>query len=77
MRTFVALLLVVALPGVSLAHSGGTDAYGCHHDRKNGGYHCHRSGQVAQAPKALKPLKAPKANDAPKASQGATTTGGR
>jgi hypothetical protein len=25
----------------AFAHSGGTDRNGCHHDRKNGGYHCH------------------------------------
>lgn len=25
------------------AHGGGLDKYGCHHDRKNGGYHCHRA----------------------------------
>jgi hypothetical protein len=24
------------------AHSGGLDIHGCHHDRINGGYHCHR-----------------------------------
>ena len=24
-----------------VSHSGGTDAYGCHNDRKRGGYHCH------------------------------------
>jgi hypothetical protein len=24
-----------------LQHSGGTDAYGCHTDRKTGSYHCH------------------------------------
>lgn len=24
-----------------LAHSGGTDAAGCHYDRKTGVYHCH------------------------------------
>ncbi|WP_345784495.1 excalibur calcium-binding domain-containing protein [Agrilutibacter niabensis] len=24
------------------AHGGGLDANGCHHDRKHGGYHCHR-----------------------------------
>jgi hypothetical protein len=30
----------------ALAHSGGLDSYGCHHDRKAGGYHCHR-GQFA------------------------------
>lgn len=23
------------------AHSGRTDASGCHHDRRTGGYHCH------------------------------------
>jgi len=24
------------------AHPGGLDRDGCHHDRSNGGYHCHR-----------------------------------
>lgn len=24
------------------AHGGGLDGHGCHHDRKNGGYHCHQ-----------------------------------
>ncbi|WP_215056864.1 MULTISPECIES: excalibur calcium-binding domain-containing protein [unclassified Lysobacter] len=28
------------------AHGGGLNAEGCHHDRKRGGYHCHR-GAVA------------------------------
>lgn len=27
-------------------HGGGLDSYGCHHNRKQGGYHCHR-GQFA------------------------------
>jgi hypothetical protein len=27
----------------SYAHSGGLDRKGCHHDRKRGGYHCHRN----------------------------------
>ena len=27
-------------------HGGGLDGYGCHHNRKQGGYHCHR-GQFA------------------------------
>ena len=34
---------------VALAHGGGLDKYGCHHDRKHGGYHCHR-GSGAAAP---------------------------
>jgi membrane-associated phospholipid phosphatase len=29
------------LVSVSWAHSGGTDKNGCHHDHKNGRYHCH------------------------------------
>jgi hypothetical protein len=24
-----------------ISHSGGTNAAGCHNDRKRGGYHCH------------------------------------
>jgi len=31
------------------AHGGGLDANGCHHDRKHGGYHCHR-GSAPRAP---------------------------
>ncbi|MFC5576926.1 excalibur calcium-binding domain-containing protein [Lysobacter niabensis] len=31
------------------AHGGGLNAEGCHHDRKNGGYHCHRAAS-ARAP---------------------------
>ena len=34
------IFLVPAIP--ALAHSGGLDAYGCHHNRTLGGYHCHR-----------------------------------
>jgi len=33
-------------PTITLPHGGGLDTYGCHHDRKHGGYHCHR-GQFA------------------------------
>ena len=37
-------LLVVYMVSASTAsaHSGGLNAAGCHNDRKNGGYHCHR-----------------------------------
>ena len=35
------LLLAAAQAG---AHGGGLNAEGCHHDRKRGGYHCHRGG---------------------------------
>lgn len=43
---FAVLLVVTSLlfaPDVS-AHGGGLDRYGCHNDRRNGGYHCHRGG---------------------------------
>ena len=40
------LLVVAALcfiaPTIVSAHGGGLDRYGCHHNRKAGGYHCHR-----------------------------------
>ncbi|MGK9164925.1 YHYH domain-containing protein [Inquilinus limosus] len=36
-----AACLVVLTATAALAHSGGTDANGCHQDHKNGGYHCH------------------------------------
>jgi len=34
---FCAVLTTPAYP-----HGGGLDAYGCHNNRKTGGYHCHR-----------------------------------
>jgi micrococcal nuclease len=40
------LLISVFAPGAAAPHDGGLDSYGCHHDRKQGGYHCHR-GQFA------------------------------
>lgn len=38
----VSLLLTLVTPSVALAHGGGLDALGCHHNRSAGGYHCHR-----------------------------------
>ncbi|WP_308669819.1 MULTISPECIES: YHYH domain-containing protein [Brucella] len=35
------IILVVFSAGTALAHSGGTDANGCHTNHKTGGYHCH------------------------------------
>ena len=29
-------------PSAALAHGGGLDSLGCHHNRKAGGYHCHQ-----------------------------------
>lgn len=43
MKKFISALFVTSLLAATTAwaHSGGTDRNGCHHDRKNGGYHCH------------------------------------
>jgi hypothetical protein len=27
---------------IAWAHGGGLDEFGCHHNRKHGGYHCHQ-----------------------------------
>ena len=31
--------VALLVPGLLGAHGGGLDAYGCHHNRKLGGYH--------------------------------------
>jgi len=33
----------MSAPGFLWSHGGGLNKDGCHNDRKNGGYHCHRS----------------------------------
>src|SRR5256886_10073124 len=49
------LLLLMAFLGLTLTaspaspHGIGLDAYGCHHDRKRGRYHCHRGQFAGQA----------------------------
>lgn len=35
---------------IAAAHGGGLDADGCHHDRKSGGYHCHRAPAAPRTP---------------------------
>jgi hypothetical protein len=43
MQRFAMILmaLLVFAAGSASAHSGGKDKNGCHHDRRNGTYHCH------------------------------------
>ena len=52
-RDLVAVLAGAVVAGASYAHGGGLNAEGCHNDRKNGGYHCHRGSASSAAPKAL------------------------
>jgi endonuclease YncB( thermonuclease family) len=35
-------LWVLLVPSLGIAHSGGLDKYGCHHNTTAGDYHCHR-----------------------------------
>lgn len=39
-----ALAAVINIPIAAFAHGGGTDANGCHTNRKTGEYHCHGGG---------------------------------
>jgi hypothetical protein len=37
-----AVIVMVFAPALALAHGGGVDKHGCHHDKKAGNYHCHK-----------------------------------
>ena len=39
--TSIIFVILMAFGSMGFAHSGNTDASGCHHDRIHGGYHCH------------------------------------
>lgn len=52
MARMLAALFALAAGG-ALAHGGGLNAEGCHHERRTGGYHCHRA-QVAPVPQRRK-----------------------
>jgi len=41
-------LMILGIPLFALGHGGGLDGYGCHHNRKHGGYHCHRGPLAGQ-----------------------------
>lgn len=45
----IALLATVVFAPLAFAHGGGLDGYGCHHNRKQGGYHCHRGPLAGQS----------------------------
>lgn len=51
---YAMLLATICLASTfdAAAHGGGLDANGCHHDRKNGGYHCHRAPTAAAPPRS-------------------------
>lgn len=51
MRVLGIIALAMAAPQPLMAHGGGLNAEGCHNDRKNGGYHCHRGPARSAAPR--------------------------
>ena len=47
--TFVVAAIAATIFSTSAyAHGGGLDGLGCHHNRKAGGYHCHRGPLAGQ-----------------------------
>lgn len=42
-------VFLLSLLPAALSHPGGRDRYGCHHDRKHGGYHCHAGPLAGQS----------------------------
>ncbi len=42
-------VFVLFTPSSLLPHGGGLDSLGCHHDRKQGGYHCHQGSLADQS----------------------------
>ena len=57
-RLLGSLALLTAATAIS--HEGGLDANGCHYDRANGSYHCHRD--VAPNPDRNAPVKKSREN---------------
>jgi hypothetical protein len=41
MKKLLLAFVLASSFGLALAHSGGTDSRGCHHDTRTGAYHCH------------------------------------
>jgi len=41
MKNLLLILVSATLATTAVAHSGGTDAAGCHTNSKTGVYHCH------------------------------------
>lgn len=57
MRLWAFLVGCIAIPASSTvyAHGGGLNGDGCHHNRRTGDYHCHRSGAASAPRRSLVP----------------------
>jgi len=49
MKKLLLAVVIASSFGLALAHSGGTDSRGCHHDTRTGTYHCHWPAPPAHA----------------------------
>ncbi|VAX29695.1 hypothetical protein MNBD_NITROSPINAE05-567 [hydrothermal vent metagenome] len=61
------ILIVLLMPLDTYAHSGGTNAQGCHKNRKTGDYHCHNKKRISPknknpAPAQNKKISTPQTN---------------
>jgi len=56
-----AVTLISAVPFMANGHGGGLNAEGCHNDRKNGGYHCHRVAAPVPQPLFTEPSQSQRA----------------
>jgi hypothetical protein len=55
-----ALIVLLPLAGMAMAHPGGLNKQGCHNNRQTGDYHCHRAPAAApSAPMRLAPPPGP------------------
>jgi hypothetical protein len=45
-----AIVVLFLFAARASGHPGGLNAEGCHNDRKNGGYHCHRTNSSGALP---------------------------
>jgi len=46
---YIWFLLLTILPLITYGHGAGLDSHGCHHNRKQGGYHCHRGANASSS----------------------------
>lgn len=60
MRKLLAILALLLLPVVALAHSGRTDSSGGHYNRSTGEYHYHHGEPAHQHPNGVCPYASPK-----------------
>jgi len=63
-KLLLVALAVVAAPQFASAHGGGTNAQGCHTNRKTGDYHCHGAGRSAAPARAYGLVSAPRRSGA-------------